>query len=855
VFEADQHFRSQSCRRAMKRLSSALIVLLAALLVLRVRGAPPLWSTYRPHALISARARVPHSPSFGIMYHDATSFDAVRHLTADDHGGSIRSFAFTRHDAQSFADHKVEDVGLNAVISSSFVNHRADGGRADGKDEAWTLRVSGTALDPSRDTGKVSVVFYASAGPDELDAAATDAIERGGEAPWGTIKLSDKQSLRASGISGDCVIDGYASSVGGPYRVVVRVPNIGGLSARERIRFSSTGRRRRRSRAEVSLAAVNFSAFHVSAPLIDTRRSFLVDELLRIKLRQSEQQQHHVEQSTNADEQHRVGVHTLVNEIEEGAPIMLVQRIVELPLEMEIVFVMRKSRSNAQVSAIVDELSGEKLDKILAERRAGFDAKFEKAFGLGQRGYSAKDADFARTALANTLGGIGYFYGSTVVAEEGGTTSLLEPVGLLTSTPSRANFPRGFLWDEGFHQLLVQKWDPVLSRVCLSSWLGLMDPSGWIPREQVLGIEARHRFPSHVKDLMIQKRTVANPPTLLMPLRVFAVANAALNTTSKVDSTAMGGDDVTCAALSSPDLCSPLSSADNGASSAFWLESLNKAVTSFQWLRDTQAGEKDGSFRWRGRTMKLKAPEGYPLTLASGLDDYPRGEVPHDYERHLDLHSWLAWAAGTLAEMHRAAGRPTEEFDLLRAQLVASLEVHHKQVLGDKQSGRESSPHLLCDFDGEKSICNDGYVVILPLLLGLLENDSPRVGAILELLENTRALRSPAGVRSLSIESPFYRKGDDYWTGSVWMPFNYLTMAALHSKYGNQDGPYRERSASLYASLKDDVLSNARRVFEKTGYLWENFSPDDGSGKSGRQFTGWSALVVLMYADIYDGVL
>jgi Glycosyl hydrolase family 63 C-terminal domain len=95
-----------------------------------------------------------------------------------------------------------------------------------------------------------------------------------------------------------------------------------------------------------------------------------------------------------------------------------------------------------------------------------------------------------------------------------------------------------------------------------------MDLSDWIPREKVHGIEDTHRFHSRAKDLKIQKRTVANPPTLLMPLRVLAVAHAALNTTTKVDSTAMGGDDVTCAALNFSDSCSPLSSADNGASAA-----------------------------------------------------------------------------------------------------------------------------------------------------------------------------------------------------------------------------------------------------------------------------------------------
>ena len=50
------------------------------------------------------------------------------------------------------------------------------------------------------------------------------------------------------------------------------------------------------------------------------------------------------------------------------------------------------------------------------------------------------------------LGGLGYFHGSSLVAVRG-AVQLTPPAALLTAVPSRSFFPRGFLWDEGFHQV------------------------------------------------------------------------------------------------------------------------------------------------------------------------------------------------------------------------------------------------------------------------------------------------------------------------------------------------------------------------------------------------------------------
>jgi len=65
----------------------------------------------------------------------------------------------------------------------------------------------------------------------------------------------------------------------------------------------------------------------------------------------------------------------------------------------------------------------------------------------------------------------------------GGNVAETEVQTLFTGAPSRPVFPRGFLWDEGFHQVLAAAIDPALAAEVLEAWMGTMLPDGWIPRE------------------------------------------------------------------------------------------------------------------------------------------------------------------------------------------------------------------------------------------------------------------------------------------------------------------------------------------------------------------------------------
>lgn len=50
----------------------------------------------------------------------------------------------------------------------------------------------------------------------------------------------------------------------------------------------------------------------------------------------------------------------------------------------------------------------------------------------------------------------------------------------------------------------------------MSHWFDLMNVEGWIPREQILGIEALAKVPS---EFVVQWNTNANPPTFFLTIQ------------------------------------------------------------------------------------------------------------------------------------------------------------------------------------------------------------------------------------------------------------------------------------------------------------------------------------------------
>ena len=150
-----------------------------------------------------------------------------------------------------------------------------------------------------------------------------------------------------------------------------------------------------------------------------------------------------------------------------------------------------------------------------------------------------------------------------------------------------------------------------------------------------------------------------------------------------------------------------------------------------------------------------------------------------------------------------------------------------------------------------------GYVSIFPLLLRLFPQDSssPRLQALLKIVESRSLLWTDYGLRSIATSDPFYLQGNAegdhaYWRGPIWININYLALGALHY-YAQGSGPHKDRAARLYRELRVNLMETVVGNFRETGFFWEQFDDRTGEGMRNRPFSGWTALILNVMSELY----
>ncbi|KAK9838545.1 hypothetical protein WJX81_006602 [Elliptochloris bilobata] len=804
-----------------------------------------LWGTYRPGLYFGMRMRVPQSLLVGLMWFDPDRPDPLAHLRhlAQERDG-LEAYGWAAHDGEAFGRQELTDGGLRLTTSlAKRFCHGCTGGD-------WALRLAARAAGPGPSKGewsgegegealheqqRVSIILYV-------------ADEDAGNAPLEV--LPDNGETNAKRL----LVRGHSAQLG-HWTLQMQSRKGGGA-----LRLRYLGARTRHFHNLTELAADALRPGEVaaaSAARRGARRRY-----------------------------------TLPDTAADGANLAMLQITAKLPLHIDFVFTGSLSEARQQgllarlrrwarmpagdclpgaaeppaesVAERFAALSGDRLSSMLAERERAFDERFQRTFGSFAPGAPQGTEAVAKAALSNLLGGIGYFYGRSEVALPGGRRAWSPPAGLLTAVPSRPFFPRGFMWDEGFHQLLVRRWNPRLSRDILASWLDLLNSQGWIAREQILGEEARARVPA---EFVAQHPDVANPPTLFLPLAAAAARLRAL---------APAGLEEEAARVEAQDRAEDL---------AFLRTAYPRLRAWLRWLTATQAGPLPGSFCWRGRVPQPPlGRELNPKTLSSGLDDYPRASHPGPEERHLDLMCWVALAARALASIGASLQLPLAEVAPLEALAAQLADARHLQALHWDAGARSFADwgnhtegvrlewvawrtpqgaivrhELVRVEDGPLPapgfVPHFGYVSLFPLLMRLLSADSLALGELLAGLGDPARLWTPHGLRSLSADSSLYRKRNTehdapYWRGPVWLNINYLALAALQH-YAGVSGPHRAEAARLHSELRRNLLQTVVGEAQRSGYLWENYDEATGRGRGSHPFTGWTALVVLIAGEAH----
>jgi mannosyl-oligosaccharide glucosidase len=223
----------------------------------------------------------------------------------------------------------------------------------------------------------------------------------------------------------------------------------------------------------------------------------------------------------------------------------LIQKTFKGSFEFDVIF------SSASIGR---ELTKEDVTREAQISSESFRERFAKVFELKAPFTAEKYQQFGKSMFSNLLGGVGYFHGKQVIdrsyaeeyeetdeafweaaaeARERKQQKLEGPYELFTAIPSRPFFPRGFLWDEGFHLIPILDWDTDVSLQIIKSWFNTIDDDGWIAREQILGQEARSKVP---EEFQVQYPHYANPPTLFLVIESFMERLRVANASSTIES-------------------------------------------------------------------------------------------------------------------------------------------------------------------------------------------------------------------------------------------------------------------------------------------------------------------------------
>ncbi|KAK3040834.1 hypothetical protein RJ639_029178 [Escallonia herrerae] len=452
---------------------------------------------------------------------------------------------------------------------------------------------------------------------------------------------------------------------------------------------------------------------------------------------------------------------------DDSPNILVFQISATTPFKGDIAFVSGAELTSPRVEERVSSLTGTPLTGQLNKKQNEFDEKFRRCFNQADK-LDLESMTVGKAAIANLLGGIGYFYGQSKISLPKAYGSTIEYV-IQCTLVSACFLPK-----------LTRRWDIHICLDIIGHWLDLMNIDGWIPREQILGAEALSKVP---EEFVLQHSTNGNPPTLFLVLH-----------------------DVVCSMKRNK-----YAANISDEISSFLERSFVRLEAWFQWFNTTQSGKDPSSYFWHGRDNET-IRELNPKTLSSGLDDYPRASHPSREERHLDLRCWMLLAAdcmhsiselllkeSELGQEYGLTAKVLSDFDILNQMHFDNAHGayfdygnHTEQVRLSwkivEAGGNYPSRELVREVVENpilRLVPHIGYVSLFPFMRRIIPPQSWILEKQLDLISNRSTLWTDFGLRSLARTSSMYMKRNTehdppYWRGPIWMNMNYMILSSLH---------------------------------------------------------------------------
>ncbi|KAI1039897.1 hypothetical protein LB505_007105 [Fusarium chuoi] len=702
------------------------------------------WGPYKSNLYFGVRPRTPDGLWTGLMWGKVDNYHDIQNgfRYTCEQGEDMHGYGWDEYDARIGGVQSIHDKGNNIDLTTTFV--KIPGGNHGG---SWAARIKGELRDGAPKNTRTMLFYYiAQDGQGEL------AVEGEGT---------------QYGFEDDVTLKGSSTALG-DYNLLITKGTGEHPSTDHKFLEDRHG-----DTTIVSSAEVPADLTWQGKPVVFKQ---LQDAVSPVQ-----------QNADQADPPPPWQVYRIAHAPGKGN-VHIVEKTFEGPFEFDVIF---SSGSGGKV------FTSEEVTEQIEKTSEIFNERFTNTFKLKEPFTEEKYKKFGKSMLSNLIGGIGYFHGHQLIdrsyapeyeeqndgfweeaaqAKARTQPELEGPYELFTSVPSRPFFPRGFLWDEGFHLIPIADWDIDLTLEIVKSWYNTMDEDGWIAREQILGHEARSKVPP---EFQVQFPHYANPPTLFLIIEGFMERLRASNgTKSEAKERILGADPLQTAHL------------DNIELGENYLRKLYPLLRQqYDWFRKTQRGDIKNydreaystkeAYRWRGRT------ETHILT--SGLDDYPRPQPPSPGELHVDLMSWVGLMTKSLMNIADALGM-AEDVNEYRKNLDGIENNLNDLHWSDKEGCYCDA--TIDDYEEHALVCHKGYISLFPFLVGLMKADDPKLGKILELIGDEEHLWSPHGIRSLSKKDEFYATGENYWRSPVWMPINYLALSQLQVGFP-PDVPWR----------------------------------------------------------------